>query len=125
MATKKMIKSKVKKYNEGGTSRKINLFGKTYTKKVNTVTNDDGTVTKNKIKTVSRDGDLEKIKLKTKTTLADDPYTPISKGVNTTKFMGNGDSVTKTKSYNLPSNASTYKKGGSTKSKKVIKSKKK
>ena len=50
----------------------------------------------------------------------------MKKSVSKTKFLGDGDVSTKSRSYVIPSNAkiSQQKKGGSVKSKKVIKSKK-
>lgn len=129
MATKKMTKAtgpKMKKYNEGGssTSRKFDLFGKTYEKKVTRIKNDDGTTTVNKVKMVSsKDGDPIRLKEKSRTMI--DAYDEAKSSVTKTKFMGGSDSKTKSRGYNLPSNLSEEKKGGSVKSKKVIKSKKK
>ena len=117
-------KSKIKKYNEGGTltsDRSFKLFGKTYDKTVSSTQNDDGSVTKNKVKTVSNDGKLLKKKELSRTT--DNGYLTKSNRTKT-EYMGDGDSKTKSRGYNLPSNLSEEKKGGSVKSKKVIKSKK-
>lgn len=120
---------KVKKYEPGGTTtsdRSFNLFGRTYDKTVTRTQNDDGSITKNKLKTVSNDGKLLKKKEVNRTT--DDGY--ITKSDRTkTEYFGDGDSKTKSKSWNLRTNSkaymdANYKKGGSTKSKKVIKSKK-
>jgi hypothetical protein len=128
MATKKMTKAtgpKMKKYNEGGTSRSFNLFGKTYTKTDQTTTNDDGSTTKTKVKAVRyNDGDYKKVKIKKATT--NEAGDTMKKSVSKTKFLGDGDVSTKSRSYVIPSNAkiSQQKKGGSVKGKKVIKSKK-
>lgn len=124
MATKKMTKSKVKKYEPGGTSRSFKLFGKTYTKNDTSVENDDGSTTRTKVKSVRyNDGDLKKVKIKTATT--NEVGDPIKGSISKTRFLGDGDVVNKSKSYVIPSNAkiSQQKKGGSIKTKKVIKSK--
>ena len=128
MAIKRMTKSKgpkMKKYEPGGTTtsdRSFNLFGKNYGKTLTRTQNDDGSVTKNKVKTVSKDGELLKKKEISRTT--DNGYLTKSNRTKT-EYMGDGDSKTKSRGYNLPSNLSEEKKGGSVKSKKIIKSKKK
>jgi hypothetical protein len=129
MAAKKMTKSKgskMKKYGDGGSSRSFNLFGKTYTKTDQTTTNDDGSTTKTKVKTVRyNDGDYKKVKIKRATT--NEVGDPIKGSVSKTRFFGDGDVQEKKRSYTIPSNSKLMqeKKGGSIKSKRIIKSKKK
>jgi hypothetical protein len=129
MATKKMTKSKgpkMKKYGDGGSSRSFNLFGKTYTKTNQTTTNDDGSTTRTKVKTVRyNDGDIKKVKIKKATT--NEVGDPIKGSISKTRFYGDGDVQQKSKSYTIPSNSMLMreKKGGSIKGKKIIKSKKK
>ena len=134
MATKKMTKSKgpkMKKYDVGGTAtsdRSFKLFGNTYGKTVTRTQNDDGTVTKNKVKTVSKDGVVSKKKELSRTT--ENGYI-INKDKTKTKYLGDGDIDVKNRSQSYPTNRASYmeanykKKGGSVKSKKIIKSKKK
>jgi hypothetical protein len=133
MATKKMTKAtgpKMKKYEPGGTAisdRSFKLFGNTYGKTVTRTQNDDGTVTKNKVKTVSKDGEIQKKKELSRTT--ENGYI-INKDKTKTKYLGDGDIDVKKRSQSYPTNRASYmeanyKKGGSIKSKKVIKSKKK
>jgi hypothetical protein len=132
MATKRMTKAtgrKIKKYEPGGTAtsdRSFKLFGNTYDKTVSRTQNDDGTITKNKVKTVSKDGELQKKKELSRTT--EDGYI-INKDRTKTKYLGDGDIDVKRRSQSYPTNRASYmdanyKKGGSTRSKKVIKSKK-
>jgi len=121
---------KMKKYEPGGTAisdRSFKLFGNTYGKTVTRTQNDDGTVTKNKVKTVSKDGEIQKKKELSRTT--ENGYI-INKDKTKTKYLGDGDIDVKKRSQSYPTNRASYmeanyKKGGSIKSKKVIKSKKK
>ena len=127
MATKRMTKSKgpkIKKYGEGG--RTFSLFGKTYTKNDETTKNDDGSTTTTKVKTVRyNDGDYKKVKIKSST--VNELGDPIKGSKSKTRFFGDGDVQQKSSSYTIPSNSKLMqeKKGGSIKSKKIIKSKKK
>ena len=110
----------------GNTSdRSFKLFGRTYDKTLTRTQNDEGSVTQNKVKTDSNDGKLLKKKELSRTT--DNGYLTKSNR-SKTEYMGDGDSKTKSRSWNLPTNTkdymdANYKKGGSTKTKKVIKSK--
>jgi hypothetical protein len=115
---------RVKKYADGGSTptsdRSIKLFGNTYDKTVSRTKNDDGTVTKNKVKTVSKDGVVSKKKELSRTT--EDGYI-INKDRTKTKYLGDGDTDVKKRSQNYPTNRkayqeANYKKGGMTKAKK-------
>ena len=120
---KQMLKKggKTKKYQKGGNTsdRSFKLFGRTYDKTLTRTQNDDESVTKNKVKTVSNDGKLLKKKELSRTT--DNGYLTKSNRTKT-EYMGDGDSKTKSRSWNLPTNTkaymdANYKKGGSIKSK--------